>query len=302
MTTNWRGVFPAVTTQMKADESLDLDVTARHLETLIASGVSGLVMLGSLGENQALAPNEKRQVMRIALEAVNGRVPVLSGVAENSTRAACEYAREMETLGADGLMVLPAMVYPADERETAAHFRAVAGATGLPIMVYNNPVAYRIDVSPAMFAQLADVPNLVAIKESSADTRRLTDLFNTVGDRYALFTGVDDLALESVLLGAVGWVAGVGLAFPHENQRLWDLATSAQWEAARTLYRWYMPLLHMDIGPHFVQKIKLALQETGLGSEWVRAPRLPLAGTERAETLAIIRAALETRPQITGRP
>jgi 4-hydroxy-tetrahydrodipicolinate synthase len=302
MTTTWRGVFPAVTTQMKADESLDLDATVRHINILLESGVTGLVMLGSLGENQALAPDEKRQVMQAAVEAVKGRVPVLSGVAENSTRTACEYARDMENLGADGLMVLPAMVYHADERETAAHFRAVAGATGLPIMVYNNPVAYRIDVSPLMFAQLADVPNLVAIKESSADTRRLTDLINTVGDRYALFTGVDDLALESVLLGAVGWVAGVGLAFPRENQHLWDLATSGQWEAARELYRWYMPLLHLDIGPHFVQKIKLAMQETGQGAEWVRAPRLPLAGSERHETLAVIRAALETRPEIAVRP
>jgi len=299
--TMWHGVFPAATTQMNEDQSLDLDGTARHIEALIASGVSGLVMLGSLGENQALDPDEKRQVMALAVEAVGGRVPVLSGVAENSTSAACRYAREMERLGADGLMVLPAMVYRADPRETAAHFRAVARATDLPIMVYNNPVAYAVDVSPEMFAELAEVENLVAIKESSADTRRLTDLVNTVGDRYALFTGVDDLVLESVLLGAVGWVAGVGLAFPCENQRLWDLATGGAWEVARELYRWYMPLLHLDIGPHFVQKIKLAIQEAGLGTEWVRAPRLPLAGPERDETLAVIRQAIETRPEIPAR-
>jgi 4-hydroxy-tetrahydrodipicolinate synthase len=203
----------------------------------------------------------------------------------------------MERLGADGLMLLPAMVYRADARETLAHFRAVARATGLPILCYNNPLAYGNDITPEMFAELADEPTLVAIKESSGDVRRITDLINTVGDRYAIFAGVDDLVLESVLLGRRRLDRRRRLAFPRENQRLWELATGGQWEEARELYRWYTPLLHLDIGPKFVQKIKLAIQECGLGAEWVRAPRLPLEGTEREETLATIRRGIETRPR-----
>lgn len=298
MTNRWSGVFPAVTTQLHKDQSLDLEATARHLETLIASGVSGIIMLGSLGENTALEPDEKRSVVRMAVEVSAGRVPVLSGVAECSTAAACRYARDMERLSADGLMVLPAMVYKASPEEAMAHFRAVARSSGLPIIVYNNPLAYYVDVTPPMFAELADEKTLVAIKESSGDVRRITDIINEVGDRYVVFTGVDDLALESVLLGAEGWIAGVGLAFPNENQRLWDLATAGHWEEARALYRWYMPLLHLDIPLKFVQYIKLAVQECGLGAEWVRAPRLPLVGDERERVLGIIRRGIETRPNL----
>jgi len=301
MKTNWKGVFPAATTQLKRDQSLDLKATARHLDVLIDSGVSGLIMLGSLGENTALEAEEKRRVVEMAVKTSAGRVPVLSGVAECSTAAACRYARDMEKLGADGLMVLPAMVYKADSRETITHFRAVARASGLPIICYNNPVAYTIDITPEMFAELADEKTLVAIKESSGNVRRITDLFNTVGNRYTIFTGVDDLALESVLLGAEGWTAGVGLAFPRENQYLWELATSGQWEKARELYRWYTPLLHLDIPIKFVQYIKLAIQECGLGAEWVRAPRLPLEGREREEILKIIRKGIATRPKVPKR-
>lgn len=255
-------------------------------------------MLGSLGENAALEPEEKREVMRLAISVTAGRVPVLSGVAENSTAAAARYARDMEKLGADGLMLLPAMVYKADERETMAHFRTVARSSSLPIICYNNPLAYGVDISPEMFAALADEPTLVAIKESSSNVRRITDILNLVGDRYAIFTGVDDLALESVFLGATGWIAGMGLAFPQENQHLWDLAVRGEWEKARAIYRWYMPLLHLDIPIKFVQYIKLAAQECGLGSEWVRAPRLPIEGAEREAILTIIRTGIETRPQI----
>lgn len=294
----WKGVFPAITTQLKKDQSLDLDATARHIEALIESGVSGLVMLGSLGENTALDPEEKRRVIEAAIKTSAGRVPVLSGVAECSTAAACRYARDMETLGANGLMVLPAMVYKSDPRETMTHFRAVAKSSGLPILVYNNPISYGVDITPEMFAELADEKNFVAIKESSGNTRRITDLFNTVGDRYAIFSGVDDLILESIMLGAVGWVAGVGLAFPRENQYLWELATAGKWDEARKIYRWFTPLLHLDIPIKFVQYIKLAIQECGLGSEWVRAPRLPLVGKEREEILAIIHKGIETRPSI----
>jgi 4-hydroxy-tetrahydrodipicolinate synthase len=295
MKVNWKGVFPAVTTQFRKDQSLDLDATARHLEALIASGVSGLVMLGSLGENTSLEPEEKRRVMELAIKVSGGRVPVLSGVAECGTAAGCRYARDMERLGADGLMVLPAMVYKSDPRETLGHFRAVARASGLPVLVYNNPIAYGVDITPEMFAELADEKTLVAIKESSGDTRRITDIFNSVGDRYIMFCGVDDLVLESVMLGAQGWVAGLGLAFPRENQHLWDLMTAGNWDEARTLYRWYTPLLHLDVHVKFVHYIKLAVQECGLGAEWVRAPRLPLDGAERERVLGIIRRGIENR-------
>jgi dihydrodipicolinate synthase/N-acetylneuraminate lyase len=299
MKPNWSGVFPAVTTQLKSDQAIDLDATARHLETLIESGVSGLIMLGSLGENQSLEPEEKRQVVERAVKVANGRVPVLSGVAENSTAAACRYVRDCEKLGANGFMLMPAMVYKSpDSRETLAHFRAVAKATGLPIMIYNNPISYGNDITPKLFAELAEVESFVALKESSGDPRRITDLRNTVGNRYAIFTGVDDLLLEAAILGIDGWVAGVGLAFPRENQYLWDLTRRGEWERAREVYRWFTPLLHLDTHPKFVQYIKLAVQECGLGAEWVRAPRLPLAGEERTEILKIIHRGMAMRPKI----
>jgi len=301
MTNRWQGVFPAVTTQMQRDQALDLEAIARHLEVLIDSGVAGLVMLGSLGENQQLEPEEKRRVMAMAIETAAGRVPVLSGVIENSTAAAIDYAREMERLRADGLMLLPAMIYRADARETMTHYREVARATSLPIICYNNPLAYQIDITPEMFGELADVENFVAIKESSGDVRRITDLRNATGDRYQLFCGVDDLVLESVVLGATGWIAGMGLAFPRENQHFWELARGGNYEAARRLYAWFTPLLHLDTPVKFVQYIKLAIQEAGLGSEWVRAPRLPLIGEERDRILAIIHRGLKTRPQTPAR-
>lgn len=296
--TRWSGVFPAVTTQMHRDESLDLEGTARHLEVLMDSGVSGLVMLGSLGENATLGPQEKRSVISMALETARGRVPVLSGVVENSTAAAVQYVRDMEKLGVQGLMVLPAMVYRADAAETMHHYRAVANATGLSIICYNNPLAYTVDITPAMFEQLADVRNLVAIKESSGDVRRITDLHNRVGGRYALFCGVDDLVLESVVLGIDGWIAGMGLAFPKENQRLWELAMAGRFAEARALYRWFTPLLHLDTPVKFVQYIKLAIQEAGLGAEWVRAPRRALEGEERKCILEIIHEGLRRRPEL----
>ncbi len=298
MKPNWAGCFPAVTTQLHEDQSLNLEATARHIEVLVESGI---VMLGSLGENNSLTFGEKRSLMRMAVAAVGGRIPVLSGVSESSTAAACDYARDMESLGASGIMLLPAMSYKADPRETMVHFRTVARASSLPIICYNNPLAYSVDITPAMFAELADEPTLVAIKESSADLRRLTDIRNVVGDRYILFTGVDDLALESIFLGAEGWISGVGLAFPRENQYLWELTQQGEWEKAREIYRWYMPLLHLDTHVKFVQYIKLAIQEAGLGAEWVRAPRLPLDGAEREAVLAVIRHGIATRPAIPVR-
>ncbi len=296
----WQGVFPAVTTQLKKDQSLDLDATARHVEALIESGVTGLIMLGSLGENQALDPEEKSRVVAATVKQAKGRVPVLSGVAETSTAAACRYVRDCEKLGADGVMLLPAMIYKGDPRETMAHFRTVAKTTGLSIMIYNNPISYGNDITPEMFAELAEVKNFVALKESSGNPRRITDLHNAVGDRYAIFTGVDDLVLESAILGIDGWVAGTGIAFPRENQALWELTRGGEWEKARQLYRWFTPLLHLDTHVKFVQYIKLAVQECGLGAEWVRAPRLPIVGQERKQVLKVIHDGLAKRPGIPG--
>lgn len=302
MKPHWSGVFPAITTQLNRDGSLDLDGTARHIEVLLRSGVAGMIMLGSLGENQQLDPEEKRQVVELAVRVIKGRVPVLSGVAETSTAAAIRYVRDGERLGLDGFMLMPAMIYKTpDPRETMAHFRSVARATGLPIMIYNNPISYGNDITAEMFAQLAEVKNFVALKESSGDTRRITDLHNTVGGRYAIFTGVDNLALESGILGIDGWVAGTGIAFPSENQYLWELMQRGEWEKARAIYRWFTPLLHLDVHVKFVQYIKLAVQECGLGSEWTRAPRLPLAGVERKAVLKIIHDGIAARPKIPAR-
>lgn len=287
---------------MKKDGSLDLHGTARHVEVLLKSGVTGVIMLGSLGENQSLDPDEKRRVVEATVKTVDGRVPVLSGVAETSATGACRHVRDCEKLGADGFMLMPPMVYKSpDPRETLVYFRTVARATGLPIMIYNNPISYGNDITPEMFATLADQKNFVALKESSANTRRITDLHNTVGERYALFTGVDDLALECAIIGIDGWVAGVGLAFPRENQYFWELTRRGEWDKAREIYRWFTPLLHLDTHPKFVQYIKLAVQECGLGSEWVRPPRLPLAGEERKQILKIIRDGIALRPKIPSR-
>ncbi len=298
MKVTWEGVFPAITTQFRADQSLDLPATSKHLELLIQAGIHGVVLLGTVGENTALEYSEKLEVLREMKLSVRGRIPVLSGVAEYTTALACRFARDVEKIGIDGLMVLPAMVYKSDARETLTHFRSVARAGGLPVMIYNNPVAYHVDVTPAMFAQLADEPSIVAIKESSENVRRITDLVNTVGSRFVLFGGVDDLVLESVLLGAQGWISGLVNAFPEENRALWDLAAAGQWDRARELYRWYTPLLHLDTEIKLVQYIKLAMSEVGLGAEWVRAPRLPLEGEERERILNIVRHAIRTRPAL----
>lgn len=298
MHVDWQGVFPAATTQFQADGSLDLDATMAHVDAMIEAGIDGLIMLGTVGENCSLEAGEKREVLKVTVSHVAGRVPVLSGVAEYTTALACRFAKDAESLCVDGLMVLPAMVYKSDPRETIAHYRAVARASGLPIMCYNNPISYGVDITPESFAELADEPTLVAIKESSENPRRITDLRNAVEDRYLLFCGVDDLVLESVALGAEGWVSGLVNAFPRENRLLWDLATAGRYEEARRVYRWYTPLLHLDTHPKLVQYIKLAAAECGYGTEMVRAPRLPLAGEEREQILGIIRKAIATRPMI----
>jgi 4-hydroxy-tetrahydrodipicolinate synthase len=297
MNANWQGVFPAATTQFKSNEALDIPATMKHLDALIDAGVHGMIMLGTVGENCSLEFNEKIDLLKATVEHVNGRVPVLSGVAEYTTRLACRFVEAAEKAGVDGLMVLPGMVYKSDPRETMQHFRTVAKASSLPIMCYNNPVSYGVDISPEMFDELADEPKFVAIKESSEDCRRITDLRNVCGDRYILFSGVDDLFLESMMLGADGWVSGLVNAFPAENRLIWDLASAGRWEDAVEVYRWYTPLLHLDTHVKLVQYIKLAVQECGYGSEMVRAPRLPLVDPERSKILGIIRQSIKTRPK-----
>ena len=298
----WTGVFPAITTQMDRDGSLNLEATAKHIEVLLESGVSGMVMLGSLGENQMLEPEEKRAVMDMAVDVIEGRVPVLSGVAETSTSSAIEYVRDCEEIGADGFMVMPAMCYKTpDPAESVAHFKTVAKSTGLPIMIYNNPISYGNDITPEMFAELGKVKNFVALKESSGDTRRITDLHRVCGDRYSIFTGVDPLALESAILGIDGWVAGTGIAFPAQNQYIWELMQAGEWEKAREIYRWFTPLLHLDTHVKFVQYIKLCVQECGLGTEWTRAPRLPITGAERKRVLKVIHDGIANAPKVPKR-
>lgn len=298
MHVDWSGVFPAVTTKFKEDHSLDIEAMEAHLETQIEAGVHGLVMLGTLGENASLSLDEKHEVVKTALSVSNGRVPVLAGVAETTTAGACEFVERGASYGTDGFMLLPGMLYHSDRRETLRHFRTVAEVSERPIMIYNNPVAYGVDITPKMFEELADEDTFVAIKESSDDIRRITDIYNRVGDRYQLFCGVDDLALESLLLGAEGWVAGLVNAFPEETVAIYELAEAGQMEEARDLYRWFAPLLHLDVSTKLVQNIKLAEAMVDIGTEPVRPPRLPLAGEERARVKGIIQEALDARPDL----
>jgi dihydrodipicolinate synthase/N-acetylneuraminate lyase len=297
MKVKWRGVFPAVCTQFHADYSVNVPGTLAHLDAQLAAGIHGVVMMGSVGENTTLDAAEKRELLKATVDRVGKKVPVLTGVAEYTTAGACRWAAEAAKLGADGLMVLPPMVYTTDWRETIAHFRAVAKATDLPIMVYNNPPAYRVDITPEMFVEMADEPKFACIKESSDNPRRITDIINLTKDRYVLFAGVDDLFLECMMLGAVGWVSGLVNAFPHENRMIWDLASAGKWNEAREIYRWYTPLLHLDTHVKLVQYIKLASAECGYGTELCRPPRLPLVGEERDRVLKIIRDAIATRPR-----
>jgi len=297
---SWAGVFTAATTKMKPDLSIDTAGMEKHLAWQIESGVHGIVVLGSLGENGALTPHEKLEVIKVAASASEGRVPILSGVAETSTEGACRFVEEAEKEGATGFMLLPAMQYVSDRRETIQHFRSVASATDRPIMLYNNPVAYHVDVTPEMFAELADEPKFVAIKESSDDPRRINDIRNLVGNRYQIFTGVDDLAFESLVLGAVGWVAGLVCAFPRESVALYQLIKRGKVVEGLELYRWFLPLLHLDVSIKFVQNIKLAEALVGCGTEYVRPPRLPLVGQERKWVEEIVRKAIANRPVLSS--
>lgn len=298
MKTNWNGVFPAVTTQFDASLAIDIDATQGVQDALVRDGVNGLIVMGTCGENNSLDPEEKRTVLKAAVEVVNKRVPVITGVSEFDTRRAIAYAKDAERIGADGLMVLPAMVYVPKPEELTAHFRMIAEATSLPIMLYNNPPAYRVNIGSDVLRALEDVPNIVAVKESAPDPRRFTDLINEFGDRFEIFAGLDDVALEGLMLGAKGWVSGLTSAFPQESVELVRAAARGDWETARTIYRWFMPLLHLDAEHDLVQSIKLAEQIMGRGSERVRPPRWPLTGARRAEVTAMVEKAAATRPTL----
>lgn len=294
----WEGVMPAVTTKFNADFSIDRAWTKKNIEAQIDAGVDGIIACGSLGEASTLSLDEKLDVLDIAVDAARARVPVLLTIAENSTLDGCRQAERAANHGASGYMVLPGLRYLSDRRETLNHFRMVADASPLPLMVYNNPLAYGVDVTPRMFAELAEDAKFAAIKESSGDVRRITDLVNEVGERYALFCGVDNLAMEAMLMGAHGWVAGLVCAFPRETVAIYRLLRAGRIEEARTIYRWFAPLLALDVSHKLVQNIKLAEAIVGLGTEPVRPPRLPLAGDERREIEALIRRSIETRPEL----
>jgi 4-hydroxy-tetrahydrodipicolinate synthase len=294
----WEGVFPAVTTQFKPNYDLDIEATAKVIDGLIRDGVSGLIVCGTVGENTSLSRSEKVAVMEAAKDVSRGRVPVIAGVAEFTTAIASEVAKEAERVGLDGVMVMPALVYSSKPHETAAHFRGVASATDLPVMVYNNPPIYKNDVTPDILASLADCETIVCFKDSSGDTRRFIDTKNMVGDRFVLFAGLDDVVVESVMLGAAGWVSGMSNAFPQEGETLFRLAKAGHHEEARALYEWFMPLLHLDARPDLVQCIKLCEAIMGRGSELTRPPRLPLSAQERAEVEAVMDKALRNRPAL----
>lgn len=295
-TLSWKGVYPAATTQFAEDLSVDYDATANVQDALIRDGVDGLILLGTCGENNSLEPDEKRAILDRARTSVAGRVPVVTGVSELTTKRAVQFARDAEALGVDGLMLLPAMVYVPTEEELYTHFKAVADATSLPIMLYNNPPAYRVSITASVLQKLADIPNIVAVKESAPDPRRFTDLINIFGDRYVLMAGLDDVALEGMILGAHGWVSGLTSAFPQESVALVAALQKGDIAEARRIYRWFMPLLHLDAEHDLVQSIKLAEQIMGRGSERVRLPRLPLAGARRQQVIDMVEKAAATRP------
>lgn len=291
----WSGVFPAVTTQFRPDFSLDLDATHRVIANLVRDGVSGLVICGTVGENTSLSLREKISLVEIAKDASAGRVPVIAGVAEFTSANASQVAREVARAGADGIMLMPALVYSAKPFETAAHFRSVAAETDLPVMVYNNPPIYKNDVTPDILISLADCDNIVCFKDSSGDTRRFIDVRNEVGDRFVLFAGLDDVVLESVAVGAEGWVSGMSNVFPQEGETLFRLAKAGRLAEALPLYEWFMPLLHLDARPDLVQCIKLCEALVQRGSALTRPPRLALPEADRRFVESLMAHALENR-------
>ena len=294
---DWTGVFPATTTKLTQSGELDLKACRRSYERLVQSGVSGIIVLPMLGENPCMSLAEKEAVVKTACETVAGRVPVLTGLAEVTTADASAAARRYASWGAEGFMAFPSIGYKTDPRETEHWYRSLGAATDLPIMIYNNPIAYGVDVTPALLGKLSDVQSIVAIKEETGDIRRVTDIFNAVGDRYKVFCGVDDLVLESVALGATGWVSGMTNAWPSECVALFNLCIAGRFEEARALYRIMTPAFHLDTDVKLVQYIKFAEHLVYGAPEWLRAPRLPLEGEERTRVKYIIEqtiAALKT--------
>ena len=295
---HWRGVFPALTTKFTATDEIDWQTMEKHLAFQLDAGVHGLIILGSLGETSTLSAAEKLEMVKFFARADRRERPLIACIAESSTRDAKAFAAAAEDAGAEGFMLLPPMRYPSDRRETMTYLHDVAAATSLPIMLYNNPIAYGTDLTPDDLYRLAENPKFQAVKESAADTRRIPEIRQRLGDRLAIFCGVDDLAFECFTLGAVGWVAGLVVAFPRETVRLWEMAQEERWTEARKLYEWFLPLLHLDIGPKFVQQIKLVESLMGVGSARVRAPRLQLSEAEATAVEKILEDTLEKRPEV----
>jgi len=296
MSVQWQGVYPALTTKFTADDKLDFTLFEKNLNAQLSAGVDGIILGGTLGESSVLTNEEKYDLLRFAVDKVAGKVPVIMNIAEGSTREAVKLANESEKCGAKGLMMLPPMRYKSDHRETVQYFKDVANSTSLPIMVYNNPVDYKIEVTLDMFADLVENKNIQAVKESTRDVSNVTRMINRFGDRFKILCGVDTIAMEELMLGAQGWVAGLVCAFPKETVAVFKLTKANKIAEALKIYRWFLPLLELDIHPKLVQYIKLAEQEAGIGSEHVRKPRLTLVGEERERVLKIIREGIKMRP------
>lgn len=298
MAIEWKGVFPALTTKFTTDDKLDFGMFEKNLKAQLDAGVDGIILGGTLGEASVLSNDEKFSLVKFAVEKTAGKVPVVMNIAEGSTREALKLASEAEKNGARGLMMLPPMRYKSDHRETVAYFKAVAKSTSLPIMIYNNPVDYKIEVTLDMFAELVEEKNIQAVKESTRDVSNVTRMINRFGDRFKILCGVDTLAMEELLMGADGWVAGLVCAFPKETVAVYQLVKQRKIDEALKIYRWFLPLLELDIHPKLVQYIKLAEQEAGIGTEHVRAPRLTLVGEEREQILKVIRDGIKSRPKL----
>jgi 1-pyrroline-4-hydroxy-2-carboxylate deaminase len=294
----WKGVYPAVTTKFTSDDQLDLEAFEMNILAQLKAGVDGIILGGTLGEASSLEDSEKMTLLKSAVALVKDKVPVIMNIAEQTTKAAIKAVEQAKLYGASGLMILPPMRYNAGDRETVAYYKAVANSTDLPIMVYNNPVDYKIEVTLDMFEELAECENIQAVKESTRDVSNVTRMINRFGDRYKILCGVDTLALESLFMGASGWVAGLVCAFPKETVAIYKLAKAGSHAEALSIYRWFLPLLELDINAKLVQNIKLAEVATGHGTEYVRAPRLALVGQERDEVLEIINNGLKTRPSL----
>ncbi len=294
----WKGVFPALLTPFDAQDQLDLGMYEINLKAQVDAGVSGIIIGGSLGEASTITLEEKEQLVKFSVGYLAGKLPVIMNIAEGSTKEAVRQAKLAKEWGASGLMLLPPMRYKSDDKETVTFFKTVATSMDLPVMIYNNPVDYKIEVTLDMFAELADVPNINALKESTRDVTNVTRLKNRFNDRFAILCGVDTLTVEELALGADGLVAGLVDAFPKETVVMYNLVKAGKLDEAIKIYRWFMPLLELDIHPKLVQYIKLAATQTGIGSEYVRAPRLPLEGAERDRVLKIIETGIATRPSL----